>query len=303
MKRSPLPGVLAAPIAPVLAALVAYRVCHPPRPKRTKRPAEFGLTARDLPVPAPVPGRTLDAWLFEGDPARVVVVGHGIGLDKSRSLLHARFLHQAGYTVVLFDFRNHGRSFTDRGLTKFSERFADDLIAVVRHVQAMPEHAGAGFGLYGFSMSSFAVLHALGRLSGIDAVVCDSGPAPDPDRTIRNLLRSGMVPVPEPVRAAPARAVFDAVFRPLAAASTSTPPNWPPAPATPGYATVPMLFLVGDQDAVVGVDEVRGLAEPYPLAEVVVVPGAGHMRPIAVDPGHYSTTVLEFLGKAMGQVG
>lgn len=301
MNRSPLLGVLGIPIAPLTAVLMAYLVCHPRRPKRTKQPAEFGLTATDLRIPAKVRGKSLHAWLFDGDPDRVVIVGHGIGLDKSRSLLHARFLNEAGYTVVLFDFRNHGASFTDRGLTKFSERFADDLIAVVGHVQAMPAHAEARFALYGFSMSSFAVMHALGRLENVDAVVCDSGPAPDPDLTIRKLLGSGMVPVPNAIRHPPARAVFDAVFRPLAAASTSTPPNWPPAPASGGYDTVPMLFLIGDKDTVVSTDEVRDLASPYPCAEVVVVPGAGHMRPIAVDPERYRKAVLDFFRESLGE--
>ena len=299
MKRSPLLGVLTTPVAPLAAVLMAYLVCHPPRPKRVKQPAEFGLTPMEIRIPAPSPGKSLHAWLFEGDPRRIVIVGHGIGLDKSRSLLHARFLTEAGYTVVLFDFRNHGASFTDRGLTKFSERFADDLISVVRHVQAMPEYAESRSALYGFSMSSFAVLHALGRLDKIDAVVCDSGPVPDPDLTIRNLVRAGMVSVPAALRNAPAIGVFEAVFRPLAAASTSTPPNWPPAPTSRGYRTVPMLFLIGDEDAVMSTEEVRGLAEPYPHAEVVVVPGAAHMRPIAVDPAHYRAVVLGFLGKAL----
>jgi uncharacterized protein len=76
-------------------------------------------------------------------PERVVVVGHGLGLDKSRSLAQAQLLHRAGYTVVLFDFRNHGASFRDHGLTRFSRRFNDDLVAVVHHLRAMPEHAHA----------------------------------------------------------------------------------------------------------------------------------------------------------------
>lgn len=294
-------GVLATPLAPVTAVLAAYLVCHPPRRKRGKQPTEFGLTAIDLWIPAKPTGKRLHAWLFDGDPNRVVVVGHGIGLEKSRSLPYARFLNEAGYTVVLFDFRNHGGSFTDRGLTKFSKRFADDLIAVVRHVQAMPAHADARFALYGFSMSSFAVVHALGRLEKVDALVCDSGPARDPDLTIRNLLRSDMVPMPSAIRHAPARNVFEAVFRPLASASTSTPPNWPPAPTSRGYDTVPMLFLIGDEDTVVTAEEIRELAGPYPHAEVVVVPGAAHLRPIAVDPERYTKTVLDFLGKALGE--
>jgi pimeloyl-ACP methyl ester carboxylesterase len=59
------------------------------------------------------------------------------------SLAQAQLLHRAGYTVVLFDFRNHGASFRDHGLTRFSRHFNDDLMAVVHHLRAMPEHAHA----------------------------------------------------------------------------------------------------------------------------------------------------------------
>src|SRR6266508_3974754 len=83
-------AVLAAPLAPLVGLLVAYLLYHPPRPRRRSAPS---ARAR------------LHAWRCPGDPQRVVVLGHGIGLDKSRSLAQARLLHRAGYTVVLFDFR------------------------------------------------------------------------------------------------------------------------------------------------------------------------------------------------------
>ena len=121
----------------------------------------------------------LHAWRCPGDSQRVVVLGHGMGLDTSRSLAHAQVLHQAGYTVVLFDFRNHGASFRDHALTRFSHRF-NDVVAVVNHVRAMPEHAHARIAVWGFSFSTFPVLDTLARLKGaVHAVICDSGPTRD----------------------------------------------------------------------------------------------------------------------------
>jgi uncharacterized protein len=59
-------------------------------------------------------GKRLHAWLCPGERDAVVVLGHGIGLSASASLPHAALLSQAGYTVCLFDHRNHGASEHDR---------------------------------------------------------------------------------------------------------------------------------------------------------------------------------------------
>jgi pimeloyl-ACP methyl ester carboxylesterase len=182
-----------------------------------------------------------------------VVLGHGLGLEKSCSLAQARLLHRAGYTVVLFDSRNHGASSRDHALTRFSHRFNDDLVAVVDHVRNKPEHAHAQIAVWGFSFSTFPVLDTLGRLDGaVHAVLCDSGPTRDLSVIINSLPRSGLLPVPPVLRAAPARTLWQAVYRRLAIATLDPPAEWPPVARQDGSAT-PMLFVVGDRDAVTAV--------------------------------------------------
>jgi uncharacterized protein len=229
----------------------------------------------------------------------VVVLGHGMGLDKSRSLAQAQLLHRAGYTVVLFDFRNHGASFRDHGLTRFSHRFNDDLVAMVDHVRNMPEHAHARIALWGFSFSTFPVLDTLARLDGaVHAVICDSGPTRDLPVIVNSLPRSGLLPMPQVLQTAPARTLWQAVYRRLAMAILDPPADWPPA-AQQGMGAPPMLFVVGDRDAVTPVDQVRAVARRYPRAEVLVVPGAGHLRAINVDTDAYTATVLDFLTRSL----
>jgi pimeloyl-ACP methyl ester carboxylesterase len=221
----------------------------------------------------------------------VVILGHAMGLDKSRSLAQARLLHRAGYTVVLFDFRNHGASFRDHALTRFSHRFNHDLVAVVDQVRAMPEHAHARIALWGFSFSTFPVLDTLARLDGaVHAVICDSGPTRDLPVIISSLPRSGLLPVPQALRAPPARTLWQAVYRRLATAMLDPPADWPPT-----------LLVVGDRDTVTPVDQVRAVARRYPHAELLVVPGAGHLQAIKVDRHTYTTTVLDFLTRALSK--
>jgi pimeloyl-ACP methyl ester carboxylesterase len=295
-------AVLAAPLAPLFGLLVAYLVYHPPRQRRPRAPSAFGLHPSELWINVP-PGRArLHAWHCPGDPQRVVVLGHGMGLDKSHSLAQAQLLHRAGYTVVLFDFRNHGASFRDHGLTRFSHRFNDDVVAVVDHVRAMPEHAPARIAVWGFSFSTFPVLDTLARLNGaVHAVICDSGPTRDLSVIVSSLPRSGLLPVPQALQAAPARALWQAVYQRLAMAILDPPADWPPAAQQQGVSATPMLFVVGDRDAVAPVDQVRAVARRYPRAELLVAPGAGHLRAIKIDNHVYTATVLDFLARALSK--
>jgi uncharacterized protein len=297
-----LAAVLAAPLAPLFGVVVAYLVYHPPPPRRLRAPSAFGLHPVELWITGSSERARLHPWCCPGDPQRVVVVGHGMGLDKSRSLAQAQLLHQAGYTVVLFDFRNHGASFRDHGLTRFSRRFNDDVVAVVDHVRNMPEHAHARIAVWGLSFSTFPVLDTLTRLDGaVHAVICDSGPTRDLSVIVNSLPRSGLLPVPQVLQAAPARTLWQAVYQRLAMAILDPPADWPPV-AQPGVGATPMLFVVGDRDAVTPSHQVRAVARRYPRAEVLVVPGAGHLRAISVDRGAYTATVLDFLARALKPV-
>jgi uncharacterized protein len=294
-------AVLAAALAPLFGLVVAYLVYHPPRQRRPRAPAAFGLTPNERWINV-APGRArLHAWRLAGDPQRVVVLGHGMGRDKSHSLAQAQLLHRAGYTVVLFDFRNHGASFRDHGLTRFSHRFNDDLVAVVDHVRTMPEHAHARIAVWGLSFSTFPVLDTLARLNGaVHAVICDSGPTRDLSVIVNSLPRSDLLPVPRALQTAPARTLWHTVYQRLAMAILDPPADWPPA-AQQGMSATPMLFVVGDRDAVAPVDQVRAVARPYQRAELLVVPGAGHLQAIKVDKDVYTATVLDFLARALSK--
>ena len=295
---------LLAPVAPLVGLGLAYRVCHPRPPARHRSPEKFGLAPEELWIPASSGGGLLHGWLCLGDPDRVVVLGHGLGLEKSHSLIHAQFLHRAGYTVALFDFRNHGSSFTDRSLTRFNRRFVGDVVAVVEYLRRTPRFAEARIAAYGLSFSSFAILDALNPLAGVlDAMVCDSGPTPDPIRTVRAFLRSGLLPVPRVLRCPPSALALEMGYAAMMAVSMGSRPEWPPAPERAGYGGTPMFFVTGAQDQVVAPAEVKEVAARYPLAEVLVLPGSGHLRGVFTDAERYRSAVLGFLARALGKPG
>ncbi|MCA2218263.1 alpha/beta hydrolase [Jidongwangia harbinensis] len=300
------PAGRAAPVrlalAPVVAARLAYAACHPPR-RAARDPNRPGFATEEVAVPAGA-GRALSGWLCPGDPARIVVVGHGLGQDKARSVRYARFLSDAGYTVLMFDFRNHGASFDDRALTGYHRRFGQDVEAVVRWARARSAGPGTRVALYGFSLASFAMLHAVAGLPDpVHAVICDSGPSDRPAGTADNLLRSGLLPVPPMPPASLAYRLLAATYRRLSAVTMGWPAPWPPTAAQPRYADTPLLFVTGDADRLVPSAEVRRVAAGCPRAEVVVIPGAAHMKTMTAAPQTYTGAVLDFLARAIGVPG
>jgi pimeloyl-ACP methyl ester carboxylesterase len=296
----PLTAVAGTLLAPGFGAWMSYAVCHPPRRRERGSPAKAGLDARELWIEV-TPGRRLHAWLFPGDPERVIVLGHGIGQDKSRSLPHAQFMNEAGYTVVLFDFRNHGKSFKDRGATGYNRRFTSDVVAVVNHLRAMPEYAGARIALYGLSFSTFSMLYAPTRLDGgVAGIICDCGPTQDPTLPGRMLVRSGALPLPGVLRGQPARSILEAVYGRFFRITVGAPRDWPPPAQRTGY-DAEMLFIAGDEDFVMAPEQQRSIAEPYPNATVLAIPGAGHMTTMLKGHDRYVTGVLSFLERALGK--
>ncbi|WNE96778.1 alpha/beta fold hydrolase [Streptomyces luomodiensis] len=286
------------PVAPLYGAFLSYMIYHPPRRPHHKKPADMGLTSTDVNVPLDGQrGRGLHVWLIPGDTGRVVVLGHGLGLSKSASLAQARLLSQAGYTVALFDHRNHGKSVTDRAGWGMSDRHTDDVVAVVRHMRSMDEYATARIAIYGFSISTFPSFYMLGREDcPVDAVVCDSGPALELAPLFRNFVAAGGVPIPGPLGTGPSRPVVETVASSAAVAMLRV--QWPP-PAGGAYERTPMLFLAGERDTMIPAAGVRALAERYPLAEVHTLPDTEHLQGIKTQPDVYTDTVLGFLERTL----
>jgi fermentation-respiration switch protein FrsA (DUF1100 family) len=75
-------------------------------------PADLGATAIAFPSAS---GATLRGWYAPGALGHgAVLLVHGIHADRGVMLPRARFLHRAGYSVLLFDLQAHGESTGDR---------------------------------------------------------------------------------------------------------------------------------------------------------------------------------------------
>jgi 2-succinyl-6-hydroxy-2,4-cyclohexadiene-1-carboxylate synthase len=66
--------------------------------------------------------------------------------------------------------------------------------------------------------------------------------------------------------------------------------------------TMPVLCLVGDQDALIPPTAVRALADVLPDARVAEITGSGH-SPYFEDPAAWNAVVGQFLGQVDGGLG
>ncbi len=94
-------------VMPVAVALVA--TAGPPARLGSATPADRGMDFVEVTFPT-ADGVTLSGWYVPSRTGAAVVLLHGASSTRTAVLDHAVVLHRAGYGVLLFDARGHGRS-------------------------------------------------------------------------------------------------------------------------------------------------------------------------------------------------
>lgn len=108
-------------------------------------------------------------------PQGAVCLVHGIGEHSGRYAHLASFLNQAGYEMIGFDLRGHGRSGGQRGHIPAFDSFMDDIELILsRAYQLCP---GKPLFLYGHSLGGNLVINYLLRRSPSLAGAVATGPA------------------------------------------------------------------------------------------------------------------------------
>lgn len=164
-----------------------------PRIREQDTPEAFGLAYSEVSIQS-ANGKRLFGWFIPaaGDaPAPAVAVLHGWGSNAEMMLPLAAPLHHAGYAVLLFDARNHGRSDGD----SFSSmpRFAEDLEHALDWLARQPGVDAERMAALGHSVGAAAALLAASRRRSLAAVISIAAFA-HPDGMMRRLLASHHIP-------------------------------------------------------------------------------------------------------------
>ena len=280
-----LTGVAALGFATPLAIHAGFRA--PRRPEQGS-PADWGLSYREVTIPTEQ-GRQLFGWYMPApdlEPAPAVVLLHGWGGNAEALLPLAPPLHAAGYHLLAFDARNHGRS---EGAGHSSMvRFAADLENALEWLAHRPEIDDGRMALIGHSVGAAAGLLVASRSERLAAVVSLACFA-HPGELMNTIL--GRKRVPQRLRRWVLRYiewVIGASFRDIAPQQTIR------------RVDNPVLLVHGEHDATVPVADAEILYRNRSGDHVRLlrVPGAGHQSVEHLP--EWAGTVGEFLTASLG---
>jgi predicted alpha/beta-fold hydrolase len=165
----------------LLGYVFSRSVIHLDRQPVPKTPADYGMTYQKVDFAAE-DNVKLKAWLIPGTSNKLVVMTHVGGLTKYGStvtfksfsklfnkeiefLKVARHLHDAGYGVLMFDFRNHGESDSspDGGKVAVGLDEYKDVVAAMNYLQSSPDTKNLDVGFVSFCMGANSTIIAMSK--------------------------------------------------------------------------------------------------------------------------------------------
>lgn len=226
-------------------------------------------------------GATIKGWFIGGKRGSgAVVVMHGVRSNRLSMLNRARFLSDAGFAVLLFDFQAHGESSGDRITFGYLE--SKDAQAAVEFMRA--KAPGERIGVIGVSMGGAATLLASPSLA-VDAMVLEEVYSSLYQATSNRLTArlGGWAVILTPLL------TWQFALRSDVNADALQPIR------KVGEIAVPKLFVAGAEDRYTTLEESRRMfnaaAEPK---ELWIVEGAGHVDLYELKREEYERRILSF---------
>lgn len=255
-------------------------------PDEADPPENYGLSAEAAEFEAGG-GVSLSGWYVPvEDSVKTIIVCSGANGSLDADVHVAPWLHEAGYNVLLFNWRAHGQSGGEVVTLGFNERY--DLIAAVQFVRSK---GAQRVGVLGFSMGGTVAIATAAAYEDIDAVVADS-----PFVYLLSAVAGGLIErgLPEGLSFLLARLfVITACLRTRLNLFDIDLVRW-----IQRVAPRPLLLLFGEQDVIVPPSEVDVLfARAGEPKEVWRVPEAAHRNIHTLQPDEYRRRIREFFEK------
>lgn len=233
-------------------------------------------------------GLALEGVLAPPEAGRpVLLFQHGVGANRDDMVPWAKVFAAAGYGVLAFDWRAHGRS--EGRLIGFGATEAADVAGALAFLARDPSTRGRPVGIVAQSMGAGIVAQAAAVLGPeVRCLVLDS-PFGDLGRMARNRMR-----FLGPLGVLPARVVGGTAWALLGA----TPDSVRPEEALRAFAPRPILVMHGTADEVIPVGEGRALLAAYPGPKRSwIAAGRAHVRAREEEAARWFREVATFLAE------
>ncbi len=272
------------------SAYVGYRLVTPPRVVGEWTPKDLGYDYEDVWITSR-DGLRLHAWWIDRGSDKTVLPLHGYTVSKWEENYMKpvmKILLDAGYNVLAFDFRAHGKS--EGKHTTVGDRELIDLMSAIDWLLSNHPGSARKIGLIGYSMGGIVTIRALGEDGRITCGIADSPPI-DMDKTAARGLRyfanlpQWLYPIIKPWVTAISEGRVINIMR---------------------YADKvrkPLLLIAGSKDPLVTPEEIKEFAKRNEKVNPHIqlwVTEAEHVRTINLAPEEYKQRILEFLRECLG---
>lgn len=254
--------------------------------KEAHTPAECGLFYE------PVCYSTEDRILLRGFwfPAdrskRTIIMLHGYAGSLDPDLRYVPHLHSAGFNILMFDFRAHGRS--GGLLTSMGALERRDVKAAVKFVKM---RGSDWIGLLGFSMGGRTALISAPQIPEIRALISDGGPLRLSTAVVQELHRRKI--------SYPVACILSRMM--LIGGSLLSVQNLfkiDPYNAAKDLVNIPVLLINGERDLYTSKYEIeKVMRDAGPNTELWSVPEAKHRNIEDSRPDEYLQRILAFFTK------
>lgn len=279
-------GSAALGTAGLLAWSAGQQLTRRSEPDTYANPAQFDLPFDLVSFSSP-DGVTLRGWFIPAEHARGTIIfcpGHTGSMHSD--LIYVPWFHEAGYNLLLFDWRGRGRS--DSAGTSLGILERRDLLGAINFLS---ERGIKRVGLMGFSMGGAVAMVTSPMSDAVAAVVSDGA-----FTRVADAVANGMVHqrgIPPAIARLTSRPIIWAASLQLGVDLTLIDPiRWV------DFFRAPLLMIHGAQDPYASTAAVqqlyRAAREPK---ELWLVPEAGHREVYQLRPGEYTERVLGFFNR------
>ena len=250
-------------------------------------PASYGVEYRDVEFSSR-DGLTLGGWLTEGAKSKPTIIAcHGLFRSRKELLERSCRLAEEGFSVLLFDFRSHGKS--DKASISLGLLESQDVLGAYDFLKQT--EGRQHIVLMGVSMGAVAALHAADQLQpDLQALLVDS--------PFLN-LQDTMTHHAKLFFGLPSFPFVDLFVWNMARINGHEAEDLDTIEAVKGLKDVPILMLHGQNDRRIPLSTAQTIFQGIPSEQkkLVVFQGASHGAAYRSDPEKYLAEVVEFLGK------
>lgn len=233
-------------------------------------------------------GLQLSAWFIPAvNSEKAIITFHGGNTDRRSFLDSIEVWHDAGFNVLMPDYRNHGNSETDKAGLSFGLRESLDGIASINWLtdNQVINHIG----LIGASLGSATALITASKTERVGALVLQST-----GYNLAQLYKNVMPWLPDCFANNSARMMLWLMGVNFKDALSL---NYPLLKASKEIS-IPVLFVHGSEDQIIKPEEAKFLYNIFKSPkEFWLIDGMGHEMATNIEPQNYPLKIVQFFNQ------